>query len=57
MVLSGLDVEGNNAHATVTLTRPPFHKRLPYSLPNSLMGDLVNLRKEFLMRKSRPSLA
>ena len=25
-------------------------------LPNILLGDLVNLRKEFLMRKSRPSI-
>ena len=34
-------------------TRP---LRLPYSLPNILLDDLANVRKEFVMRKSRPSI-
>ena len=36
-----------------TCTRP---LRLPYSLPNILLDDLANVRKEFVMRKSRPSI-
>ena len=30
--------------------------RLPYSLPNIFLHDLANVRKEFVMRKSRPSI-
>ena len=42
------------ARATVDMCKRPL--RLPYSLPNILLDDLANVRKEFVMRKSRPSI-